>query len=183
MKSLHELGLRGGDFPPPFSSSLHTTGFLRDGSPCCRLNIAAVFPLQFVSSFRNTELEASCMGCTVLSYRCVGASLGVKEPWWTPQGARRVQGEESSLQGPLSCLQGWELQRLCAFPSALPAAGPAVTGPGPGAGAAAAGAPNKAAGPQHPPGCPRHHRVCRAHRQVSCRGPRCREGHAVGGER
>lgn len=43
------------------------------------------------------------MGCTVLSYRCVGASLGVKEPWWTPQGAGRVQGEEPSLQGPLSC--------------------------------------------------------------------------------
>ena len=28
-----------------------------------------LFLLQFVSSFQKTELEASCVGCTVLGYR------------------------------------------------------------------------------------------------------------------
>lgn len=49
-------------FPTP-SPVLPTRGLCR-GSP-----LLLLFPLQFVSSFEETELEASCLGCTVLSYQ------------------------------------------------------------------------------------------------------------------
>ena len=92
---------------------------------------------------------------------------GAKGDLVDTRDAGGVQGEGPSFHGPLSSLQGRELQHPRAFPAALSATSPAVAGPAPGAGALAAGTPSEAAGPWHPPGRPRHHRVCRAHRQVS----------------
>ncbi|XP_032991127.1 transmembrane protease serine 9 isoform X1 [Rhinolophus ferrumequinum] len=62
----------------PGNAALCTRQFSSGMGAHCRLNIAAVFPLQFVSSFRKTELEASCVGCTVLSYRDGNSSVLVR---------------------------------------------------------------------------------------------------------
>ena len=35
----------------------------------CLICVLVLSMLQFVSSFQETELEASCVGCTVLGYR------------------------------------------------------------------------------------------------------------------
>ncbi|KAF5915691.1 hypothetical protein HPG69_005626 [Diceros bicornis minor] len=59
-----------------FSCSPHTRqGSTGTGARAAVSTFAAVFPLQFVSSFQKTELEASCVGCTVLSYRDGNSSI------------------------------------------------------------------------------------------------------------
>ena len=64
------IGSKGRCFSVPLLQLSHT-GQATSGTGAWAVVSAGLllFPLQFVSSFRKTELEASSTGCTVLGYR------------------------------------------------------------------------------------------------------------------
>lgn len=139
-----------------------------DGRPAWASARAAVVSVAVCKQLSGDRAGGQLCGLHRAKLQVGQGPLSGEGTQWTPKRFQKIPAGALPPKRPLSSLQGWEFQRLRAFPAALPAASLAVTEPGPGGGAVAAGAESEAAGARHPPCCPRHHHGGSAHRQVGC---------------
>lgn len=96
------------------------------GSPHC----GCCFSCSLSAAFQETELESSCVGCTVLKLLVSEGLLGVKD-LGGPLDLQRIPAEKClPLKANVLPIREGKRQRPGAFPAALSAAGPVDASPG-----------------------------------------------------